>query len=189
MEDELSKEYRRDDEGRYIIHIKAENLNELYNIYDPSAFSERDLNHKAVAYLTENVVVLPHDAQLRIIVHLPKKFKKGDAENDIARAIMHHFTFDSLNATSHIKRRIRKGFNALIFGILVFITGVGIATYLKSLNSSSFFMDILTEGLYIGAWVSLWQPIYIILYEWLPLYSEQKIYKKLANAKINFNYF
>ena len=45
MDEELSKEYRRDDEGRYIIHIRAENLNELYNIYDPSAFSDRDLNH------------------------------------------------------------------------------------------------------------------------------------------------
>ena len=189
MDDVLYKEYRRDDEGRYIIHIRAENLNELYNIYDPSAFSDRDLNHKAVAHLTENVVVLPHDAQLRIIVHLPKKFKKGDAERDITQAIMHHFTFGSFNAKSHIKRRIMKGFNALILGGVVFIAGIALATYLKSLNSQSLLMSIIAEGLSIGAWVSLWQPVYIIFYEWLPLYSEHKIYKKLANAKVNFNYF
>ncbi len=40
------------------------------------------------------------------------------------------------------------------------------------------------EGLIILGWVANWRPLEIFLYEWLPLARQQRLYRRLSEARI-----
>lgn len=45
-------------------------------------------------------------------------------------------------------------------------------------------IKIVSEGIMIGGWVALWEALAIVLVNWLPLNKNLKIYKKIANSKV-----
>ena len=44
--------------------------------------------------------------------------------------------------------------------------------------------DILREGLTIVGWVAMWRPLEICLYDWWPLYDDQRRLDKLARIRV-----
>ena len=42
------------------------------------------------------------------------------------------------------------------------------------------------EGFFVGAWVSLWHPVEMLFYEWLPLYEEERKYARLLTMPVEY---
>ena len=45
---------------------------------------------------------------------------------------------------------------------------------------------IISEGLMVAGWVSMWEAMATILIKWLPLSKKLKLFKKITNSKIEF---
>jgi hypothetical protein len=43
---------------------------------------------------------------------------------------------------------------------------------------------ILDEGLIILAWLALWRPTEVLVYEWVPLYRKRRLYERLAEIRV-----
>lgn len=64
---------------------------------------------------------------------------------------------------------------------------LGTCITIDNLISSLFggtIVKILHEGLFIVGWVAMWRPIEIFLYDWVPIYQEQRIFRKLCKVSI-----
>ena len=44
--------------------------------------------------------------------------------------------------------------------------------------------SLLAEGLLISGWVAMWRPIELFLYEWWPLWRQQRLYRRLHTVAI-----
>ena len=73
--------------------------------------------------------------------------------------------------------------NSSIFIIIGFVF-VALALILG--DSEKFFIKLLSEGVMVAGWVSLWEAMATILIKWLPLKNKLKILNKISNAKIKF---
>ncbi|TLS97751.1 hypothetical protein [Aliarcobacter cibarius] len=73
--------------------------------------------------------------------------------------------------------------------VIFFIVGFLLVFISFSLSENeNLFYKIISEGFMIGGWVALWEALAIVLINWLPLNKNLKIYKKIANAKIEIFY-
>lgn len=188
MNHHLLERYRKDGQDRYIIDMFVSDLPDLFSKYDPSPLHRRNLNPLAMAHIMHELVVFPHSAQVAMTVHLPKKLRGKIAEKDVAQAIRNYFKFKLLDSELHMQRRIVKGRNFLIVASVFFLAAVLLATFLTAASPGNMLLSVLSQGLIVGGWVSLWYPIEIILYDWWPIYDERTRYSKLLSMEIGFNY-
>jgi hypothetical protein len=64
---------------------------------------------------------------------------------------------------------------AMVFLPLVIVGGESLASLLKERYAT------LVEGsLIIGAWVALWRPMEIFLYDWWPIHAEARLFDRLS---------
>lgn len=77
------------------------------------------------------------------------------------------------------------GTKALQTGILVLVVALSLAALL---TNARIFPDgvttIITEGLTIIGWVSLWRPIEVLLYEWWPAWRERRTYERILHMQV-----
>ncbi len=64
---------------------------------------------------------------------------------------------------------------ALVFLAVVIIVGESVASVLKERYAS-----LIEDSLVIGAWVALWRPLEIFLYDWWPIRAEAKLFDRLS---------
>ena len=74
--------------------------------------------------------------------------------------------------------------NSLIFMLIgVFFITLSILTE----TNEELTYRIISEGLMIAGWVSMWEAMATILIKWLPLRKKLKIFKKISFSKIEFD--
>ena len=71
--------------------------------------------------------------------------------------------------------------NSIIFFIIGFFL-VALSFILS--EEENLAIKIVSEGVMIGGWVALWEALAIVLVNWLTLNKNLKIYKKIANSKV-----
>ena len=49
-------------------------------------------------------------------------------------------------------------------------------------------MSVLVEGLTVFAWVALWRPGELLLYEWYPFKRDVRLFRKLEKSEIRYSY-
>jgi hypothetical protein len=188
IERKLFGHYRRTDEGSYVIDVKITDLDNLFNPYDPSPLSKKDIHPDILKMIFSQIIVFDEASNIEIHIHLPPKLKKQNLEQQIEGAIRHHFEYEALENEIHLKRRLRKGFRTFTYAGIIFISLFTASYMLGRIGQDHVVLGILSEGLAIGAWVSMWHPLETLLYDWLPLHEQKKKYDSLLKTKICFNY-
>lgn len=189
MEDGLLEHYRKEADNSYSIEISISNLDDLFDRFDPSPLHERDVNSKLVESIAKQIVVFPEDVKVKLLLHVPKRFEKRKGFEDIVRkALKHHFEYEFLDNHQHMKRRIRKASKTFLTASIIFVFLLFVYLLLKTPAESSFILNLISEGIFIGAWVSIWHPIHILFYEWVPLHEEKKKFQRLMNVEVQFKY-
>ncbi|WP_170175846.1 hypothetical protein [Sulfurimonas crateris] len=46
---------------------------------------------------------------------------------------------------------------------------------------------VVSEGLTVAAWVSMWEALVIFLVKWMPYKKKISLYERIANAKVVFS--
>ncbi|GIU69318.1 MAG: hypothetical protein KatS3mg002_0554 [Candidatus Woesearchaeota archaeon] len=168
-----------------LIEIKIKKINQLFNSFDPSPFLEKDLDDDAFEYIVSSVEEHPLKVKQKIVIHLPKKELNKINEDEIKRAIHHHFKYRKKISERSIRKKIEEGQLSFIIGI-IFLASCLILGKIISNNYNTILSNIIVEGLTISGWVAMWKPISNILYDWWPLNKDKKIYDKIANMDIEF---
>ncbi len=188
MQRKLLSHYKRGSETEYIIAVNIERLEEFYDTLDPSYLYEKDLNPNLARYLTERIVVFPEKTDVKIEFHVPSEFKEKNYAADMTQAFRKHFEFEYLNSMVHKNKRIKKGLKTFFYAGIIFMSLMTLSILIKSVGRDNVILKLISEGLFIGGWVSLWKPIEILIYDWLPLYEDERKYKRLRDIKVKIKY-
>jgi len=167
-----------------VIDLRVSRPEALFESLDPSPFHERDLDPKALAYVTGWAREAPKDSDFLLRIHMPGPEAAGADATELGVAIRQNFS-DWLASSQRARReQFRLGRIYLAVGLSTLTACLLLRRLLPGLMGDTPLAQLLGEGLAILGWVSNWRPIETFLYDWWPLYRTSALYRRLARAEV-----
>jgi hypothetical protein len=150
------------------IALPLRDLSDLL-IPDPSPLSQGAVTPEAETYIIKKAKELSAKKPIRLAIELPAPAGCAADDVDLKEAITTHFRNAAKMEAVDIRELFRNGCRALLMGLLVLSTCLVLAWLFTGKLPERPIARLLQESLVILGWVSMWRPIEIFLYEWLPL--------------------
>lgn len=177
----LESHYRQE-HGCYLIEIRLSNINQIFNSLDPSPFIDREIDRTAKNYIIESIAELPLHSPAKVVLYVPHAIDE-DAKNFVPAAIHNYFHYCRDGKVKELRQLLRTGRISLAIALVFLGTCIAIGNQIGMVITGTA-GKILNEGLSIVGWVAMWRPIEIFLYDWIPLYREQRTFSQLCTVPI-----
>ena len=179
MKKDILNRYDRTADDEIIINVSTDRFENLYDNFDMnSSFLKKDLSQQLVDYIIESINEISNE---KFIIKF--YFKEKIEQNDILqikKSFDSYFKYLEELEKKKMKEQIK---NSLIFMIIgIFFIALSIFTE----TNQEITYRIISEGLMVAGWVSMWEAMATILIKWLPLSKKLKLFKRIVAAKIAF---
>ena len=175
-------------DGKRLIEIRVKTANQLFDIRDPAPFRERDLDDDFVDYISSSSKEFSLSTPLKILIHIESSELADLNKAAIKEAIHSHTAYQIELQEQNLKDFVRRGQLVLVLGVTVLSICLGISTSIPDDPAPSRFLEMLKEGLVIIGWVSMWRPMELLLFDWLPLYDKLRLLRKLLATEIDIQF-
>lgn len=179
MKKDILNRYDRTADNEIIINVSTDRFENLYDNFDMnSSFLKKDLSQQLVDYIIESINEISNE---KFIIKFYFKEKIGqDDILQIKKSFDSYFKYLEELEKKKMKEQIK---NSLIFMIIgIFFIALSIFTE----TNQEITYRIISEGLMVAGWVSMWEAMATILIKWLPLSKKLKLFKRIVAAKIEF---
>ena len=157
---------------------------QLFNSMDPAPFRERDLDPKAEAYIVDWAREAPRRALLGLAIVFDGRAATAEDRATIEEAVHEYFRQRALAARQRLRWLFRTGRISLLVGLTFVAFTVFAGELLASLSGAERYTQMIVDSLVIGAWVALWRPLEIFLYDWWPIRDEARLYERLSRVDV-----
>ena len=168
------------------IIIPLENVEQLLEPCPPSPFRRRRLREEAEQYIIKHAIALPRHAAAKLVISLPQS--RSINGQMITNAVHQHFNFRRLEAEKKLSNTRRFGWRTLIVALVFLTVAMLLVQLMKRYLPMGNLVSVLVEGLTVFAWVALWRPGELLLYEWYPFKRDARLFRKLEESEIRFSY-
>lgn len=167
---------------RFCIDVRVHAARQLFDGRDPAPFRERDLDEDAVAYIVDSAEDAPARSELKLVVWITDG-SQNISDATIEHAVQAHFDYllARLNRTLH--KHVRQGQLKFLVGFVVLVSFLALSRLFDVLPDSTA-RRIVQEGLSIVAWVAMWRPLEVLLYDWWPLLRERRLLRRIRTAEV-----
>ncbi len=179
-----TQQYRQEN-GVSLIEIRLNNIQQLFNSFDPAPFQEKDLDREAEAYIVESAREFSLSAPLKLVLHVPPADMAAAEDARIEQAVQHYFLYRRWLERASLRHLLRQGRTSLAIGLAFLFSCIALRELVLSLGAGTFH-QIAAEGLLISGWVAMWRPIQLFLYDWWPVARTCRLYEKLARLPVEF---
>lgn len=169
-------------DGVWEIRLVLASAEQFYHSLDPSPFRERDLDRDAADFIVEEVEDLPRDEPVRLVLSVPTNAMAPMEHAPLA--VQHYFERLGESTTRRLRRMIRDARRSLLIGLVFVFVVVGAARTILSAASDHTLLSAFLEGLTIVAWVALWRPTEVFLYDWWPVRGRARLYERVARIPV-----
>jgi hypothetical protein len=166
------------------IEIRIRELSQLFNSMDPTPFRHKDLDPDAEEFIVSWAQEHPREGEFEILIHLASGSVAPDAGTMVQEAWGNYFVDRAEHSRREFRQLMQRGRDSLAIG-LAFLAACLFAAEHIGRSAEGAFAAILRESVIIGGWVAMWRPLEIFLYDWWPLARRQRMFEKLARAKVS----
>lgn len=175
--------YRREN-GVYLIELKLNSLQQLFNSLDPAPFRDKDLAPAADEYIVGAAGEFSLDTPLKLLLHLPADVCQDERAGGVPQAIHNYFSYRAAVATRQFSQILTQGRRALMIGLGFLFFCILVHHAIAAMGKSGLFWSVIEEGFLITGWVAMWYPVNLFLYEWWPIRQRQRLLEKLSLIEI-----
>ena len=168
------------------IAIPLDTVDQLVEPCPPSPLRRRRLREEAETFLLERVTALPSRTAPKLLIVLPES--EAPHADVVVEAIQAHFNFRRLETEAKLKRMWRFGWRSFGVAIAFLTVAIALVQLLKRYLPSGTLSSVAIEGLIILAWIALWRPGELLLYERYPLQRDARLFRKLEQSEVQFRY-
>ncbi len=162
------------------IDVRVGDVRQLFHSMDPAPFRERDLDPKAEEFIVESALALSRTVPLRLTVRISDTTSKPEDLAALPQAVHEYFARRSASTRVNLRRLLRSGFWSLLIGVSFVAVVNLVGDWLGQLAGGVFH-----ESVVIGAWVALWRPLEILLYDWWPMLADVRLFDRLATMEVD----
>jgi hypothetical protein len=185
MKKEIIERYERADSGEIIIDVSTQKAEDLYSKFDKkSHFLKKDLNQDLVEYIIDCVMEIGEEKFI-ICFNFESQIEDTSALK-LQNSVNRFFLYLQEHERTKMKEMLKKSVTLLFIG--AFIATISVFMHQSDLMDRSIGYAVMAEGLTVAAWVSLWEALATFLIKWVPYKKKISLYKRIANAKIRFNF-
>jgi hypothetical protein len=175
--------YAQTEDGKLIIDVFTELPEYLYNNFDRQApYAKKDLDQDFVEYLIGSAREIGKNPFI-IRVDMPSPIPEKTASR-IRNSIASYFTYLKAAEQGDMRKVLRTSVVFLLTGLGLLVLSV--VAHQRFLPPESLAGRVMSEGLTVAAWVSLWEALANFLIHWPPHNKELKVYDRLASAAVIF---
>jgi len=171
----------------YYIDIALDHYKDIYDEWDFSPVRSRDVDKELIEYLDECSREIPLTSKIEIDFYLPPKLKDEDKERESIQGFRHFFRYSHTKLMFERRRYLWSTFMYAAFGLALLVCGFLLQDRLTASRTIRI-LSLIPEGLYIGAWVLIWEVFSIVFFEYRNLRRRILEHKRLMDAKIVFSY-
>jgi hypothetical protein len=167
-----------------VIHVRVQQIDQLFLRIDPSPFAGRDLDPEADRFIVTWARDYPTGAPLALHVDVAGPEQNETTLRSVPQAV---HTYFALHAAAHhreLATLLRRGRISLLIGVSFLSFCVLLADLLSPLLPSPRAGNVLQEGLTVAGWVAMWRPMEIFLYAWWPIVGERRLYRRLSRMPV-----
>lgn len=165
------------------LELRVRELQQLFNLLDPSPFLTKDLARSAEAYIESWALSLPRSSRLHLTIHVEQMVSAEEASELMADAIHNHYAYKSDLVRGELRQLLRQGRISLAIG-LAFVSACLLAAETIAHPGHGTAANIARESLTIIGWVAMWRPVQIFLYDWWPIVGRIHVYENLKYARV-----
>ena len=166
--------------GAASIDVCVTDVRQLFHSMDPAPFRERDLDPQAEEFIIESALLLSRTVPLRLTVRISDATSKPEDLAALPPAVHEHFARLNASTRVNLRRLLRSGFWSLMIAVSFVALVNLVGDWLGQLAGGLFH-----ESVVIGAWVALWRPFEILLYDWWPMLADIKLFDRLATMEVD----
>jgi hypothetical protein len=167
-----------------VLEIYVADIQRLFNSMDPAPFFERDLDPSAAGYIREWAEELPGKGPLALVVKLGTPLGAEDTAAGVERSVREHFQRRAAASRRELRDLLRMGRYSLLAALLFLGPVIVIAESATQMVQTERYAALIENSLVIGAWVALWRPIEIFLYDWWPIRAEGRLFDRLSRMEV-----
>jgi len=181
--DGVRNPWKRDGSGAWVIELELANSRQFYNSMDPSPFRERDIDPQAAAFIIGEVEELPRRDALRLVVRV---LEDRDGRLVHVPEAVHNYFLQLVHATRReLRRTMHNARIGLLIGLVFVISIIALSRVVEGMLPSGTIASTMAESMTIVAWVALWRPIEMLLYDWWPIRAKIRMYKRLTAMDVS----
>jgi hypothetical protein len=166
----------------YLVKIDLDNYRDVYSEWDYAPMVNRDLDDDLIEFLLESSYEIGLKRKMSIVFFIPKQLEDKKKEERTSLGMQHYFKYQIRRIKGQLMRQIKVSIFFLILGLLFLIS----ATFIQQSFKNGFLMHTLTEGLYIGGWVALWEIFSIWFFQIAEHKRKIKHFKRLQASKLSY---
>ena len=169
------------------ITVHLNDLSQLFTAPSGDPFLEEPSLVSGIELILDELTpyALGWGARTKTTIMLPKGSLDPSLANKTSAAVKRYCQF-KIRQNQHALVALRwQGIKALQMGIIFLAGCLFLSAFLSGTALVPGFLGtLLSNGLEIAGWVSLWRPIEIFLYEWWPYWRENQLYTHMMNMLI-----
>ena len=183
MEKPILGRYELTDKNQVVIDISIKTVEELYSNFDRTApYIKKDLDQDFVDYIIDCVREIG-DNNFIIRITLTKMPEEMIMER-VRGSIQTFFSYLKDVENRAIESMFSRSSRLFIIGLV--LLGFSIAANRRLISNESVLWELLTQGITIAAWVSLWEAIANLFVEWNPHKKNISLYERIVKAEVVF---
>ncbi len=183
--DLLSKVFDRNTAtGAFIVKTALKEYSDIFSDVDASPIRKRDLDSAYLDYFIDCSEDIPLRYKLELQFLCPGKIQDCAGEGRVKDGLGAYCNIMMLT----LSEKIRKSYRKSIGYILVFIILVSSAYGFDASFHKNVFTETLQEGIFVGAWVFMWEAFVILFLNRRDEVMEYKRYERLEKSKVEFRY-
>jgi hypothetical protein len=164
------------------IELRLRDVNEFFDPLDPSPFPERDLDGAAARFIRESMEDLGPGGDAVLVLHLPAG--QLDQAPVIAQALRRYFVREREASERQLRQTTRFARFALLAGLAGMVIVVAISRALAAVAAAGTLTAALAESLTIVAWVFLWRPTEVLLFDRWGIRQRIRLHERLAKLPV-----
>lgn len=166
------------------IILRLDTVDQLVETSHPSPFPTSRLRTEAEQYIVERLADLPSTSTAKLIIALPRNAAVDT--HHVTESVHEHFAFRRGEADKKLARVRQLGWRTLVIGLVFLSATILLVELMKRYLPAGNLSSVAEGGLTILAWVALWRPGELLLYEWYPFHRDAKLFNRLEHAEIEF---
>ncbi|MBE9157776.1 hypothetical protein IQ265_13215 [Nodosilinea sp. LEGE 06152] len=166
----------------YMIEVSLDQYTDIFSEWDPAPFKRRELDPDLQLYLESSADEIPSKYSIEVCFTLPPGTRNAAMEDEIRAGLRNSVDFRLYLFRKEIRlintrtaRYVLAGLGTLLVARLAEPLDINIIT------------SVLTEGLFIGGWVFLWEAVSLFFFSNRDLYNRYRTHKRLRNSEIIFS--
>ena len=161
-------------------------VGKLSDFIDRSPFRDGHLSDAAEVYILRRVKDIPRQDPVSIEIATPAPREDG-LEGELEPILREHFAACAEAENRKLEEHFRTARRALLIGAVTLSACLATAWYISGLPQRPT-TRILQESFVILGWVSVWKPIEMFLYDWMPAARRRDLCQRLATAHVSLAY-